>query len=372
MSDKPEEIFHLQQDKMVPMPERPMREGLFGKTLEDALQTLLENHPEVIPGKQISPNSEDPPRFILLRREMKVSGWSLDHLFVDQNGILTLVEAKLIQNPESRRDVIGQIIEYAANAGKEWSHGKVRQAATEYYLDRGRDLDEVLRENFDEALDIDEFWSLVDSNLDDGRLRLIIAGDEIRAEVRRMIEYLNSEMHRVDVLGLELKCYGDDESSVVLVPRIIGQTQHSADRRSTATRPRVLWTESRIRQTLDEMPDGILRDRLGKLLDWAVARGIFVERASKTLLICIRNASDQVFFNVRDFGGGHVAIAKDIFPHDVSAGKELLTSMIDIGLLRSDKSYEEIKHGRDFALTIDKLSENSFNDLLKILEKYSG
>jgi hypothetical protein len=59
-----------------------MRVGLFGKTLEDALQTLLERCHQVIPGKQIDAASVDSPRFVLLRREMPIGAWSLDHLFV--------------------------------------------------------------------------------------------------------------------------------------------------------------------------------------------------------------------------------------------------------------------------------------------------
>ena len=50
----PEEIFLLDGENVHSMPERPMRQGMFGKTLEDALQTLLEQHPEIIPGKQIT------------------------------------------------------------------------------------------------------------------------------------------------------------------------------------------------------------------------------------------------------------------------------------------------------------------------------
>jgi hypothetical protein len=134
----------------------------------------------------------------------------------------------------------------------------------------------------------------------------------------------------------------------------------------------VLWTEARVRQFIEEMPEGILKDVLEKILDWAVTHKVFVERSSKSPIICIRNIPDQIFFNVRDFGGGHVAVAAHMFPHDISAGKRLLGSMINIGLLRSDKSYEEIKHGRDFAITIDKLSEDSFNNLFDVLENYVG
>lgn len=42
--------------------------------------------------------------------------WSLDQPLVDQLSALTLVKCELLANPESRGEVIGQNIEYAANA----------------------------------------------------------------------------------------------------------------------------------------------------------------------------------------------------------------------------------------------------------------
>jgi len=72
MPNRSDEVFHFNGAKLTPMPFRSMREGLFGKTLEDALQTFFENYPQIIPGKQIDPGSDDPPRFVLLRREMPV------------------------------------------------------------------------------------------------------------------------------------------------------------------------------------------------------------------------------------------------------------------------------------------------------------
>lgn len=225
MQNQSDEIFILENANLQPLPNRPMRSGLFGTHLEDALQTLLQNYPQIIPGKQIDPASDDPPRFVLLRREMPVGSWSLDHLFVDQKGLLTLVETKLIQNPESRREVIGQIIEYAANATELWASGRARQYAAEFWSKQGRDLDEILLEEFDEELDIENFWDVVETHLKQGKLRLIIAADELRPEVRRMIEYLNKEMQNTEVLGLELKCYGKNDSQVVLVPRLVGQTE---------------------------------------------------------------------------------------------------------------------------------------------------
>src|SRR5690606_38614044 len=105
-----DEIFLLEDGRAHELPVRTMRQGILGGNLEDALQLLLERFPQVIPGRQIDPGAEDPPRFVLLRREAPLGAWSLDHLLVDQAGVLTLLECKLAQNAESRRDVIGQII----------------------------------------------------------------------------------------------------------------------------------------------------------------------------------------------------------------------------------------------------------------------
>ena len=48
---------------------------------------------------------------------MKNSGrWSLDHLFVTRDGVPVLVELKRAMNSRLRREVVGQILDYAANA----------------------------------------------------------------------------------------------------------------------------------------------------------------------------------------------------------------------------------------------------------------
>ena len=59
---------------------------------EDLLQKLLEDYPSLIPGNQV--DELNPRKWIFISREFSVpdsessSGrWSLDHLFLDQDGI---------------------------------------------------------------------------------------------------------------------------------------------------------------------------------------------------------------------------------------------------------------------------------------------
>jgi hypothetical protein len=92
---------------------------------ENLLQKLLADHPDLLAGEQI--NAEEPRRWLLVTREMAVPGercgaarWSLDHLFLDQDAVPTLVEVKRSSDTRIRREVIGQMLDYAANAVAYW------------------------------------------------------------------------------------------------------------------------------------------------------------------------------------------------------------------------------------------------------------
>jgi hypothetical protein len=92
---------------------------------ENLLQELLAKHPHLLAGGRM--NAGEPRRWLLVRRELGVPGgegepgrWSLDHLFIDQDGIPTLVEVKRSSDTRLRREVVGQMFDYAANGAKYW------------------------------------------------------------------------------------------------------------------------------------------------------------------------------------------------------------------------------------------------------------
>jgi hypothetical protein len=162
------------------MPPRPFRKGISGESLESALQRLLADNPDVLPVDEMVGEDVEPPVLCLLAREVRIGGMSLDLLFVDQEGILTLVEGKLVGNPEARRSVIGQLLEYAAHASAAWQGGRLRQIASSYWADKGRRADDVLRERYGPDVDVEALWLLVEENLRVRRIRLVIAADELR------------------------------------------------------------------------------------------------------------------------------------------------------------------------------------------------
>jgi len=92
---------------------------------EAALQALLADYPELLAGGQITP--DDPRRWLLINREKGLTEqeaganrWSVDHLFIDHDGIPTIVEVKRSSNTQIRREIVGQMLDYAANGLRYW------------------------------------------------------------------------------------------------------------------------------------------------------------------------------------------------------------------------------------------------------------
>src|SRR5947209_2037711 len=108
-------VFLMQDDgSLVEMRERPYDS-------EALLQEFLVSYPSLLAGDQI--NQDSPRRWLLVSREIAVpceqdgaGRWALDHLFLDQDAIPTLVEVKRGTDTRLRREVVGQMLDYAANA----------------------------------------------------------------------------------------------------------------------------------------------------------------------------------------------------------------------------------------------------------------
>jgi hypothetical protein len=82
------------------------------------------------------------------------------------------------------------------------------------------------------------FWDAVGSNLREGRIRLVFVADEIPATLKRLVEFLNEQMPRVEVLAVEIRQYRASGSNFgALVPRVVGQTSHAQAARNSQHRP---------------------------------------------------------------------------------------------------------------------------------------
>lgn len=238
---------------------------------ESVLQELLEDHPRLLGGDLMGHHA--PRKFVMVSREVSLVGEErgvgrIDHVFLDQEGIPTLVEVKRSSDTRIRREVVGQLLDYAANAVAYWPVEDIRARFETRSIDFGIDPDARLADVLgDEGPDA--YWARVGSNLAAGRLRLVFVADEIPSELRRVIEFLNEQMRPAEVLGVEVKQYVDEQNQVRnLVPRVIGITAASENKIGRGTRQ---WTEAEFFEAFDERaPNESAIAR--RLLEWARPR----------------------------------------------------------------------------------------------------
>ena len=206
-----------------------MREQAYDS--EDLLQALLAKYPDLLAGDQLAGS---PRRWLLVKREIGVPDreaggdrWSLDHLFIDQEAVPTLVEVKRSDDTRIRRAVVGQMLDYAANGVVYWPAERLRADFEAACAKDGKDADEVFRDSLGDDLEPERFWDEVGQNLLAGRIRLVFVSDLIPSELRRVIEFLNERMSPTDVVGVEVKQYVRQGNLTTLVPRVVGQTEQA-------------------------------------------------------------------------------------------------------------------------------------------------
>lgn len=138
------------------------------------------------------------------------------------------MEVKRSSDTRIRREVIGQIVEYAANGPRYWPLETLRAQFAARCGKRGEDPDDVLRSAFGGEFEVEAWWAAVETNLREGTLRLLFVADQISRELKAIIEFLNEQMTRTTVLGVEVRQFADEPGdNRTFVPRILGLSEQA-------------------------------------------------------------------------------------------------------------------------------------------------
>jgi hypothetical protein len=256
-------IYLKHGDEFVAMDEAPY-------AAEEVLQRLLADHPALLAGG----DGEGETQWLLIAREAGVPDreggvdrWSLDHLFVDREGVPTFVEVKRSTDTRARREVVAQMLDYAANAPVHWARDHLR-TTFEARVGGREQADELVAE-LTGSDDVDQFWMVVGDNLEARRLRLVFVADEISLELRRIIEFLNEQMERTDVLALEVRQYVERGGErATLVPKLIGDTARAHQVKGRSSTPTAKLAPGAVREALARVEDPARRRRLVDLYDF--------------------------------------------------------------------------------------------------------
>jgi len=142
---------------------------------EASLQEIIAGHPSLIPGV----SSE-----AVACREFSSGVGPADVVILDSSGDVTLVECKLATNPQVRREIVGQVLDYASRLWgmsvedfeEMWRRASGTSASPlATFEERGLETRERLEEG-----------------LASGRMTIVLAVDRVNDALKRIVEYLNS------------------------------------------------------------------------------------------------------------------------------------------------------------------------------------
>lgn len=170
-----------------------------GRFNEQWLQELVYRHPNCLPAREIEAGFGE---LVSVGMEIPTPHGPIDNLLITPDGQIALVEAKLWRNPQARREVVAQALDYASCLF-EWDYEELEQRVLKAsFGDRPRPA--CLYDLFQgkDGLPLPDFVDAINTNLRRGRALILVVGDGIRTEAKRLAAMLQSHAGAHFTFGL--------------------------------------------------------------------------------------------------------------------------------------------------------------------------
>ncbi len=189
---------------------------------EASIQDLVFRFPSCIPISEID-ESYNP--ILPVCTELNTPAGPLDVFMVTPSGELIIIETKLWRNPEARRVVVAQILDYAKELSK-WAYEDLQREINRRLKTSGNRLYEIAKQaDSNYLLGESDFVDAVNRNLRKGNFLLLVIGDGIREGAAGIAEFLVSSGHlNFTFAMIELAIYENEKIGKVLLPRVMTKT----------------------------------------------------------------------------------------------------------------------------------------------------
>lgn len=199
----------------------PLRPGSTGVYDERWLQQLLQDHPSLLPIDMIEPALAGPTPICL---ELPVRSGFVDNLMITASGGIVVVETKLWRNPEARREVVGQVLDYAKDLSQ-LSYEELQRAVRSARKEPAASIFALVHGQDDPASEA-RFIDAVARNLRLGRMLLIVAGDGIQESAEQLTDFLQRHLGLHFTLAMvEMSIWREPfEGRIIVQPRVLTRT----------------------------------------------------------------------------------------------------------------------------------------------------
>ena len=155
-------------------------------TREHPLRDLIFAHPGLLPLHELDAGIG---RVVAVAKELALPGAGfIDVLLVSEHGRLIVVECKLWRNPQARREVVGQVLDYAGELA--WLGYEGLQRAISSSLRQPGNVLHALIAQAGGTISESALVDRVDRDLAAGRFLLLIVGDGVSEGAQRSGAFL--------------------------------------------------------------------------------------------------------------------------------------------------------------------------------------
>ena len=192
-----------------------------GGISEATLQSLLFHYPQTLP---IAAIDRAYAGAVPICTELYLPAGYADALYINDLGRITLAEFKLWRNPEARREVIGQILDYAKDLAS-WGYEDLQRQVSLALGKTGNVLYDLVREQHSEVNEA-EFVDNVTRHLRRGEFLLLIIGDGIQEGAANIVDFVQrySGLH-FNLAMIEAALYRDAANHLIVQPRVLARTE---------------------------------------------------------------------------------------------------------------------------------------------------
>lgn len=196
-----------------------------GQLDEEWLQGRIQANPHCLPIDEVEPAFGD---LIPVCMELSTPHGFIDNLFLTPTGDIVLTEVKLWRNPEMRRKVVAQALDYAA-----WLFSMDYEGFEKVILRNKSALSRGFASLYElashpEQINESAFVDAVSRNLSIGRALVLVVGDGIRSETQALVSLLEDYGNLQFTFALiELAVFtrGDRPGEYLICPRILAKTE---------------------------------------------------------------------------------------------------------------------------------------------------
>lgn len=186
------------------------------------VRDTLFDHPEIIPIDEI--DSTFAP-LVPLCKELRTDAGPIDAVFINERGRLTIVECKLWKNPQARREVVAQTLDYVS-ALSGWSYADLQARVAAALRRQGNNPFAVVKKRVGGQLRESEFIDSVSRSLREGRFLVLLAGDGIKEGVQSLTELWNRNATKAFTFGVvEVAIYKFGQNRIAIQPRVLARTE---------------------------------------------------------------------------------------------------------------------------------------------------